>query len=197
RRRITVVIGGQRWRSTTVAGGEPPLTTARPPLTTTGPPINGGWWAGQRLEMGRSGSDSGLVNFTSKLHLGLLIKSYSILSEITAEKWFSNMVRGIEINVTETSPCVSANDFNGVLCFTKPRKGTKKYQKVESSLDNCWMPMITCSAWMQQQPPTQVIYYRFRIGQFHFEASFRFADKKLFSWPLLRLILSLDIIRSK
>nr|GEX43300.1 hypothetical protein [Tanacetum cinerariifolium] len=48
RRRITVVIGGQRWRSTTVAGGEPPLTAAGPPpLTTTGPPVNGGWWAGQ------------------------------------------------------------------------------------------------------------------------------------------------------
>nr|GEV42318.1 putative ribonuclease H-like domain-containing protein [Tanacetum cinerariifolium] len=39
-RRITVVIGGQRWRSTTVAGGEPPLTAARPPLTTTGTPVN-------------------------------------------------------------------------------------------------------------------------------------------------------------
>nr|GFA65457.1 hypothetical protein [Tanacetum cinerariifolium] len=60
----TVVIGGQRWwsttvnaaghrstatdhggdrRSTTVAGGEPPLTAAGPPLTTTGPLVNGGW----------------------------------------------------------------------------------------------------------------------------------------------------------
>nr|GEY63552.1 hypothetical protein [Tanacetum cinerariifolium] len=37
-----VVIDGQRWRSTTVAGGEPPLTAAGPPLTTTGPPVNGG-----------------------------------------------------------------------------------------------------------------------------------------------------------
>nr|GEZ68132.1 hypothetical protein [Tanacetum cinerariifolium] len=46
---------------TTVAGGEPPLTAARPPLTTTGPPLNGGWWAGQRLEMGRSGSALGRV----------------------------------------------------------------------------------------------------------------------------------------
>nr|GEW05404.1 putative RNA-directed DNA polymerase, eukaryota, reverse transcriptase zinc-binding domain protein [Tanacetum cinerariifolium] len=61
RRRITVVIGGQRWRSTTVAGGEPLLTAAGPPLTTTGPPVNGGWWAGQRLEMGRSGSGLGRV----------------------------------------------------------------------------------------------------------------------------------------
>nr|GFA95677.1 hypothetical protein [Tanacetum cinerariifolium] len=53
RRRITVVIDGKRWRpttvnaadhrSTTVAGGEPPLTAAGPPLTTTGPPVNGGW----------------------------------------------------------------------------------------------------------------------------------------------------------
>nr|GFC47914.1 hypothetical protein [Tanacetum cinerariifolium] len=25
-------------------------------MTTTGPPVNGGWWAGQRLELGRSGS---------------------------------------------------------------------------------------------------------------------------------------------
>nr|GFC74561.1 hypothetical protein [Tanacetum cinerariifolium] len=46
-RQITVVIGGQRWRSTTVAGGEPSLTAAGPPLTTTGPPVNGCWWAGQ------------------------------------------------------------------------------------------------------------------------------------------------------
>nr|GEW62891.1 reverse transcriptase domain-containing protein [Tanacetum cinerariifolium] len=59
RRRITVVIGGQRWRSMTVAGGEPPLTAARPPLTTIGPPVNGGWWAGQRLKMGQSGSGLG------------------------------------------------------------------------------------------------------------------------------------------
>nr|GEY08821.1 hypothetical protein [Tanacetum cinerariifolium] len=65
RRRITVVIGGQRWRSTTVAGGEPPLTAARPPLTTTRPPVNGGWWAGQHLEMGRSGSGLGRVRIGS------------------------------------------------------------------------------------------------------------------------------------
>nr|GEZ76684.1 reverse transcriptase domain-containing protein [Tanacetum cinerariifolium] len=51
-----MVIGGQRWRSTTVSGGEPPLTVAGPPLTTTGPPVNGGWWAGQRSGLGRSGS---------------------------------------------------------------------------------------------------------------------------------------------
>nr|GEU65128.1 hypothetical protein [Tanacetum cinerariifolium] len=48
RRRITVVISGQRWRSTMVAGGGPPLTATGPPLTTIGPPVNGGWWAGQR-----------------------------------------------------------------------------------------------------------------------------------------------------
>nr|GFA80017.1 hypothetical protein [Tanacetum cinerariifolium] len=41
--------------SMTVAGGEPPLTAAGPPLTTTGPPANGGWWAGQRSGLGRSG----------------------------------------------------------------------------------------------------------------------------------------------
>nr|GEZ74111.1 retrovirus-related Pol polyprotein from transposon TNT 1-94 [Tanacetum cinerariifolium] len=39
---VTVVIGGQRWRSTTVASGGPPLTAAGPPLTTIGPPVNGG-----------------------------------------------------------------------------------------------------------------------------------------------------------
>nr|GEZ70016.1 retrotransposon protein, putative, Ty1-copia subclass [Tanacetum cinerariifolium] len=82
RRRFTVVIGGQRRRpmtvnaaghrstvtvndgdrrSTTVAGGEPPLTAAGPPLTTTGPPVNGGWWAGQRPVLGRSGSGLGRV----------------------------------------------------------------------------------------------------------------------------------------
>nr|GEW51558.1 putative nucleotidyltransferase, ribonuclease H [Tanacetum cinerariifolium] len=55
---ITVVIGGQRWRSTTVAGGEPPLTAAGPPLTTTGPPVNDGWWAGQSWAW--DGSRSGL-----------------------------------------------------------------------------------------------------------------------------------------
>nr|GFB98199.1 hypothetical protein [Tanacetum cinerariifolium] len=62
RRRIMMVIDGQRWRSTTVAGGGPPLTAAGPPLTTTGPPVNGGWWAGQRLELDRvwAGSGSGL-----------------------------------------------------------------------------------------------------------------------------------------
>nr|GFC16955.1 hypothetical protein [Tanacetum cinerariifolium] len=43
RRRITVMIGGQRWRSTTVNGGGPPLTAAGPQLTTTRPPVNGGW----------------------------------------------------------------------------------------------------------------------------------------------------------
>nr|GEV70600.1 hypothetical protein [Tanacetum cinerariifolium] len=43
RLRSTVVIGGQRWLSTMVANGEPPLTVAGPPLTTTGPPVNGGW----------------------------------------------------------------------------------------------------------------------------------------------------------
>nr|GEX20983.1 hypothetical protein [Tanacetum cinerariifolium]GFB16729.1 hypothetical protein [Tanacetum cinerariifolium] len=52
--------GGDRW-STTVAGGEPALTAAGPPLTTTGPSVNGGWWAGQRLELGRSGSGPGRV----------------------------------------------------------------------------------------------------------------------------------------
>nr|GEY35266.1 hypothetical protein [Tanacetum cinerariifolium] len=61
RRRVTVVIGGQRWRSTTVAGGEPPLTAAGPPFTTTGPSVNGGWWAGQRAGLGRSGSGPGRV----------------------------------------------------------------------------------------------------------------------------------------
>nr|GEX13572.1 putative reverse transcriptase domain-containing protein [Tanacetum cinerariifolium] len=40
RRRTKVVIGGQWWQSTTVAGGGPPLTAAGPPLTTTGPLIN-------------------------------------------------------------------------------------------------------------------------------------------------------------
>nr|GFC51026.1 hypothetical protein [Tanacetum cinerariifolium] len=60
RHRSTMVkAAGQRWRSTTVAGSEPPLTAARPLLTATGPPVNGGWWAGQCLELGRSGS--GLV----------------------------------------------------------------------------------------------------------------------------------------
>nr|GFC48664.1 hypothetical protein [Tanacetum cinerariifolium] len=56
--------GGDR-RSTTVAGGEPSLTGAGPPLTTTGPPVSGGWWAGQRLGLGRvrvrSGSGLGWV----------------------------------------------------------------------------------------------------------------------------------------
>nr|GEY73007.1 hypothetical protein [Tanacetum cinerariifolium] len=81
RRRITVVIGGQRWqstppttsqrwRSTTVAGGEPPLTAAGPPLTTTGPPVNGGWWAGQRAGLGRSGSGLGRVRIGSGSGLG-------------------------------------------------------------------------------------------------------------------------------
>nr|GFB07493.1 hypothetical protein [Tanacetum cinerariifolium] len=45
-------------RSTTVAGGKPPLTATGPPLTTTGPPVNGGWWAGQSWV--RAGSGSGL-----------------------------------------------------------------------------------------------------------------------------------------
>nr|GEY09046.1 hypothetical protein [Tanacetum cinerariifolium] len=43
RRRITVVIGGQRWRSTTIADGGPPLTAVGPQLSTTRPPVNGGW----------------------------------------------------------------------------------------------------------------------------------------------------------
>nr|GFA20496.1 hypothetical protein [Tanacetum cinerariifolium] len=41
-RRSTPPTTSQRWRSTTVAGVEPPLTAAGPPLTTTGPPVNGG-----------------------------------------------------------------------------------------------------------------------------------------------------------
>nr|GEZ81482.1 hypothetical protein [Tanacetum cinerariifolium] len=70
-----VVIDGQRWRSTTVAGGEPLLTAAGPPLTTTGPsvndgqrlrpPVNGGWWADQRAGLGRSGSGLGRVRVGS------------------------------------------------------------------------------------------------------------------------------------
>nr|GFB94163.1 hypothetical protein [Tanacetum cinerariifolium] len=56
RRRITVVIGGQRWRSTTVAGGEPPLTAAGPPLTTTGQRWLVGW---SKLGMGRVWIGSG------------------------------------------------------------------------------------------------------------------------------------------
>nr|GEV48979.1 putative reverse transcriptase domain-containing protein [Tanacetum cinerariifolium] len=59
RRKFTVVIDGQRWRSTTVAGDEPPLTADGPPLTTTGPPVNSGWWAGQR---------SGLAHIKLPLH---------------------------------------------------------------------------------------------------------------------------------
>nr|GFA55796.1 hypothetical protein [Tanacetum cinerariifolium] len=75
-----MVIGGQRWRSTTVkaadhrsttvAGGEPPLTAVGPPLTTTGPPVNGGWWAGQQAGLGRSGSGLGRVRVGSGSGLG-------------------------------------------------------------------------------------------------------------------------------
>nr|GEX76706.1 retrovirus-related Pol polyprotein from transposon TNT 1-94 [Tanacetum cinerariifolium] len=65
RRWITLVIGGQRWLSTTVTGGEPSLTAAGPPLTTTGPSVNGGWWAGQRSGLGRSGSSLGRVQVRS------------------------------------------------------------------------------------------------------------------------------------
>nr|GEZ12779.1 hypothetical protein [Tanacetum cinerariifolium] len=64
-RRSTPLTTGQRWRSTTVAGGEPPLTAAGPPLTTTEPPVNGGWWAGQRAGLGRSGSGLGWVRVGS------------------------------------------------------------------------------------------------------------------------------------
>nr|GEW59507.1 hypothetical protein [Tanacetum cinerariifolium] len=56
--------GGDR-RSTTVTDGEPPLTAAGPPFTTTGPPVNGGWWAGQRSALGRSGSGLGRVRVRS------------------------------------------------------------------------------------------------------------------------------------
>nr|GEU32247.1 cleavage/polyadenylation specificity factor, 25kDa subunit [Tanacetum cinerariifolium] len=52
--------GGDQ-RSTTVAGGEPPLTAAGPPLTTTGPSVNGGWWAGQSWAWAGSGSGLGRV----------------------------------------------------------------------------------------------------------------------------------------
>nr|GFA82936.1 hypothetical protein [Tanacetum cinerariifolium] len=64
-RRSTPPTASQRWRSTTVAGGEPPLTAAGPPLTTTGPPVNGGWWAGQRPVLGRSGLGLGRVRVGS------------------------------------------------------------------------------------------------------------------------------------
>nr|GFB50194.1 hypothetical protein [Tanacetum cinerariifolium] len=66
---VNVVIGGQRWRSTTVAGGEPPLTAAGPPLTTTGQRWLVGWstigsgpvWirSGPGLDRVRVGSGSG------------------------------------------------------------------------------------------------------------------------------------------
>nr|GEX12755.1 hypothetical protein [Tanacetum cinerariifolium] len=64
-RRSTPPTTGQRWRSTTVAGGEPPLTAAGPPMTTIGPPVNGGWWAGQRAGLDRSGSGLGRVRVGS------------------------------------------------------------------------------------------------------------------------------------
>nr|GEX85967.1 hypothetical protein [Tanacetum cinerariifolium] len=57
-------------QSTTIAGGEPPLTAAGPPLTTTGPPVNGGWWAGQRSVLGRSGSGLGWVRVGAGSGLG-------------------------------------------------------------------------------------------------------------------------------
>nr|GEW99485.1 hypothetical protein [Tanacetum cinerariifolium] len=68
-RSTTADHGGDR-RSTTVAGGEPPLTAAGPPLPTTGPPVNGGWWAGQRSGLGRSGSGLGRVWIGSGPGLG-------------------------------------------------------------------------------------------------------------------------------
>nr|GFB44720.1 hypothetical protein [Tanacetum cinerariifolium] len=53
-RRCSAVNDGSRWRTA--------LTAAGPPLTTTRPPVNGGWWAGQRSDLGRVyvGSGSGL-----------------------------------------------------------------------------------------------------------------------------------------
>nr|GEY02219.1 hypothetical protein [Tanacetum cinerariifolium] len=39
--RSTATDHGGDWRSTTVTGGEQPLTAAGPPLTTNGPPVNG------------------------------------------------------------------------------------------------------------------------------------------------------------
>nr|GEV50113.1 copia protein [Tanacetum cinerariifolium] len=61
RRRITVVIGGQRWRSMTVAGGEPSLVAAGPPVTT------GQRWLvnSQRWTWAESGSGLGRVQVGS------------------------------------------------------------------------------------------------------------------------------------
>nr|GEY13668.1 hypothetical protein [Tanacetum cinerariifolium] len=81
RRRPPINADGSRWRSTTVAGGEPPLTT-------TGPPVNGGWWAGQRSGLDRSGSGLGRVRVGSGSGLGRHISTSAIpheaLSRVTS-----------------------------------------------------------------------------------------------------------------
>nr|GEZ73016.1 hypothetical protein [Tanacetum cinerariifolium] len=91
RRLFTVVIGYQRRRSTTVNAAGHRSTTAdhggdrRSTMAvndgrrwrttvdyrwTTGPPVNGGWLAGQRLELGRYGSGLGRVLVGSGSGLG-------------------------------------------------------------------------------------------------------------------------------
>nr|GFC37435.1 hypothetical protein [Tanacetum cinerariifolium] len=56
--RSTVVVNdGRRWRTTVDCR----WTT----VNTTGPPVNGGWWAGQRAGLGRSGSGLGRVRVGS------------------------------------------------------------------------------------------------------------------------------------
>nr|GEX53538.1 hypothetical protein [Tanacetum cinerariifolium] len=68
RRRVTVVIGGQRWRSTTVNATDHRSTVAvndghrwRTTVDCRWTTVNGGWWAGQRAGLGRSGSGLGQV----------------------------------------------------------------------------------------------------------------------------------------
>nr|GFB44443.1 hypothetical protein [Tanacetum cinerariifolium] len=82
-----------------VAGGEPPLTAAGPPLTTTGPPVNGGWWAGQRPVLGRSGSGLGRVRVGSRPGPGRVWAGSAtcqprvptwMLTWILSNKWESN-----------------------------------------------------------------------------------------------------------
>nr|GEY60106.1 hypothetical protein [Tanacetum cinerariifolium] len=84
------VISGQRWRSTTVAGGKPPLTAAGPPLTTTGPTVNGGWWAGQSWAWAGSGSGLGRVRHVA-CHVSATCAHVSATCAHVASTWIADV----------------------------------------------------------------------------------------------------------
>nr|GFA38247.1 hypothetical protein [Tanacetum cinerariifolium] len=96
-RRSTVAVNdGSRWRTA--------LTAAGPPLTTIGPPVNGGWWVGQRSDLGRvhveSGSGLGRVRHVA-CHVSATCAHVSAMCAHVASTWMLTWRMG---HIWESNP---------------------------------------------------------------------------------------------